>query len=78
MEPLFEIEVSKNALNKDGSFVEFGPRVCLPYDIDRSNFIDITPIGSDWKIFLDTKTGTIHDCSIYYRHLCKIQEEHLL
>jgi len=39
---------------------------CLPVGLDQSDFIDITPIGSMYRVFLDTKTGKKHDCKEYH------------
>lgn len=33
---------------------------------DTSSFMDITTIGSSFKVYLDTKTGDIHDGNKYY------------
>jgi hypothetical protein len=47
--------------------INFEDRTCLPSDLDKSNFVEMTVIGDSWRQFLDAETGKVHDCSEYYK-----------
>ena len=49
------------------------PPSCMPVGVDLENLLDITSIGEPWRRYLDTSTGAIHDGSIYYLQLKKMQ-----
>lgn len=53
-EPLYEIDRS------------IFPPACLPTGIDKSNLVDVTRIGDQWRKYLDTSTDKLHDCAKYF------------
>jgi hypothetical protein len=61
-EPIYEINNS-----------EFPPS-CLPTSLDKSNLIDITCIGDQWRKYLDTSNGKVHDGAEYYAASLRARE----
>ena len=57
------IEVPQFTIEHDG----FGPPICLPAYMDRSNLLDITRVGDSYRRYLDAQTGVIYDGAEYVR-----------
>lgn len=58
----------------DGAYwtIEHGkPPACYPTAIDRTHWVDITPVGAPFKVFLDVSTGVTHDGAEYAKQLMR-------
>ena len=49
--------------------IGLNPPSCLPTWLDRSNLKDMTCIGDQWRKYIDTRTGEVHDGTLYYRRM---------
>lgn len=46
--------------------------VCLPVDLAREDLVDITPVGTHWKLYMEESTGKVHDSEAYWKQLLAI------
>lgn len=58
--PEFVIDISKS------------PFTCLPAELPIGDLIDCTTINSAWRVYLDTSTGEVHDCLVYYNRYLQL------
>ena len=47
-------------------------RVCLPLELDPDFLVEITPLGHDWKVYVDTRTNKVHDCAKHWDKLLNV------
>jgi hypothetical protein len=48
------------------------PPTCLPTDVNTSNLMDVTGIGDEWKRYIDTQTGKVHDGAVYAKQMRRL------